>query len=446
MGCGDYVMPDLMRIGGVTGWLRSAAIAGAAGIEMSTHLYPEFAAHLMRVTETAHWLEWQDWADPILAEPFSVSGQPAHDPEPARRGHRMERGRGAALSLRRLTAGPEAEQPLPSRRCQNPPPGASAVPSPDIRKGMPSTELSRETFEQRFKSRFIDPAFAPLAREIQAITDVAWDAYSDSRKAPHTRKAGPGFADPDYDLSVEWLAAHDAMADAQRRHENSAEPSRILIVNGSSRSEHTCPGEMSKTWRLVELAQRVIEERGGFHVDILDLSRTTSEFGKIIYPCKSCVSTAMPLCHWPCSCYPNHALGQNPDWMNEIYPVFVAAHGVMIITPVNWYQAPGSLKAMMDRLVCADGGNPDPTSTHGKNAEQAKALELAGWPFPRHLGGRLFAAIVHADFGGRREPAAHPDRLGERHAHDPGRLKSRARPLRRLLRAVRHEPRSTGSR
>ena len=70
MGCGDYVMPDLMRIGGVTGWLRSAALAGAAGIEMSTHLYPEFAAHLMRVTETAHWLEWQDWADPVPAEPF----------------------------------------------------------------------------------------------------------------------------------------------------------------------------------------------------------------------------------------------------------------------------------------------------------------------------------------------------------------------------------------
>lgn len=73
-GAGDYVMPDLMRIGGVTGWLRAAAIAGAAGIEMSTHLYPEFAAHLMRVTETAHWLEWQDWADPILAEPFELAG------------------------------------------------------------------------------------------------------------------------------------------------------------------------------------------------------------------------------------------------------------------------------------------------------------------------------------------------------------------------------------
>jgi mandelate racemase len=73
MGAGDYVMPDLMRIGGVTGWLRAAAVAGAAGIQMSTHLYPEFAAHLMRVTETAHWLEWQDWADPILAETFELA-------------------------------------------------------------------------------------------------------------------------------------------------------------------------------------------------------------------------------------------------------------------------------------------------------------------------------------------------------------------------------------
>jgi len=72
-GAGDLVMPDLMRIGGVSGWLRAAAIAGAAGLPMSTHLYPEFSAHLMRVTETAHWLEWQDWADPVLAEPFALA-------------------------------------------------------------------------------------------------------------------------------------------------------------------------------------------------------------------------------------------------------------------------------------------------------------------------------------------------------------------------------------
>jgi mandelate racemase len=73
MGAGDMVMPDLMRIGGVTGWLRSAAIAGAAGIPMSSHLYPEFSAHLLRVTESAHWLEWQDWADPIVSETFPLA-------------------------------------------------------------------------------------------------------------------------------------------------------------------------------------------------------------------------------------------------------------------------------------------------------------------------------------------------------------------------------------
>jgi multimeric flavodoxin WrbA len=86
--------------------------------------------------------------------------------------------------------------------------------------------------------------------------------------------------------------------------------------------------------------------------------------------------------------------------MNEIYPMWVAARGIMVITPVNWYQAPGPLKAMIDRLVCADGGNPDPTSTHGKNAAEAKQLELAGWPYPRHLAGRLFSVVVHGDTAG----------------------------------------------
>ncbi len=71
-GAGDYFMPDLMRSGGVTGWLRAAAVAGAAGVPMSPHLYPELAAHLLRVTETAHWLEWQDWAYPVLEEPFRL--------------------------------------------------------------------------------------------------------------------------------------------------------------------------------------------------------------------------------------------------------------------------------------------------------------------------------------------------------------------------------------
>lgn len=77
----DLVMPDFMRIGGVTGWLRAAAIAGAWGTPMSTHLYPEVAAHVMRVTETAHWLEWQNWAEPVLQQPYEIRGSALHIPD-----------------------------------------------------------------------------------------------------------------------------------------------------------------------------------------------------------------------------------------------------------------------------------------------------------------------------------------------------------------------------
>jgi mandelate racemase len=68
----SLVMPDLMRIGGVTGWLQAAALADAYGLPMSSHLYPEVSGHLMRVTPTRQWLEWQDWAHPVLARPFEI--------------------------------------------------------------------------------------------------------------------------------------------------------------------------------------------------------------------------------------------------------------------------------------------------------------------------------------------------------------------------------------
>jgi mandelate racemase len=68
----DYVMPDLERIGGVTGWQRAAALAAAASLEMSSHLFPEVSAHLLAVTPTCHWLEYVDWANPILDEPVRI--------------------------------------------------------------------------------------------------------------------------------------------------------------------------------------------------------------------------------------------------------------------------------------------------------------------------------------------------------------------------------------
>ncbi|MBV9190573.1 MAG: mandelate racemase, partial [Betaproteobacteria bacterium] len=71
-GACDYVMPDAERIGGVTGWLRAAALAQGAGMEMSSHLFPEVSSHLLAVTPTCHWLEYVDWANPVLAQPLEL--------------------------------------------------------------------------------------------------------------------------------------------------------------------------------------------------------------------------------------------------------------------------------------------------------------------------------------------------------------------------------------
>ena len=89
--------------------------------------------------------------------------------------------------------------------------------------------------------------------------------------------------------------------------------------------------------------------------------------------------------------------------MAEIYERWVAAHGVILLTPVNWYHASSSMKLMIDRLVCADGGNADPTLTHGKDPVKAKEVELAGWPYPKHLAGRVYGVVVHGDVAGIEE-------------------------------------------
>ena len=271
---------------------------------------------------------------------------------------------------------------------------------PRVVKGMPSVELSRKEFVLRFQQRHEDPTFADVAKPLDAVAEVAWKNYIEYHKSPNIRKAGNAFADPAYELPREWLETRKRILEAERKQRRKGGASRILVINGSARSDQTCPGEMSKTYRLAKLAQRTIEASTRFEVDFLDLSLLASEYGRTIYPCKACVSTAQPLCHWPCSCYPNHALGQTQDWMNELYPRWAAAHGVMIVTPVNWYHVPSVLKLMIDRLVCADGGNSDPTTTHGKNPRLAKALELKGWDYPKHLAGRAFAVAVHGDAEG----------------------------------------------
>ena len=90
--------------------------------------------------------------------------------------------------------------------------------APEPRKGMPSPRLPEAEFKKRYREQFFDTAFENAAGEIEKIAEIAWQAYADSRKSPRTRKAGEGFADPDYDLSVDWIAAKAAVDAAPRDH------------------------------------------------------------------------------------------------------------------------------------------------------------------------------------------------------------------------------------
>ena len=268
-----------------------------------------------------------------------------------------------------------------------------------IRTGQAPAPLERGEFALRFRKSFVDPAYRAEDEAIGRLEAIAWDAYDEGRKAPITRKAGAGYADPEYDLSVEWIEAKARLERAQTVWADPNTTTRALVICGSPRNDGTCPGEISKTFRLANLVKDELAA-AQVEIDFLDLSLLTSEYGRKIHPCKACVATAMPLCHWPCSCYPNHSLSQIHDWMNEIYERWVAAHAIVIVTPTHWYSTPSALKLMIDRLVCADGGNPDPTSTHGKKPEEAKALELKGWDYPKHLARRVYGLMVHGDVAG----------------------------------------------
>ena len=269
-----------------------------------------------------------------------------------------------------------------------------------VRKGQaPEFPMTREEFARRFRANFYDPAYEKESEALARIEAIAWESYEKYRKSPRTVKAGPGFDDPDFDLPAEWRETRDKLIAAEKKQKDPATKSRVLVICGSSRNDGTCPGEVSKTWRLAKIAQETLE-KAGLEADFLDLSLLNSDYALRIHPCKACVSTAQPLCHWPCSCYPNHAMNQVNDWMAEIYERWVLAHGVILATPVNWYHTGSGMKLMIDRLVCADGGNPDYTLTNGKDPEKAKKIEMKGWPFPKHLAGRVYGVVTHGDVAG----------------------------------------------
>ena len=111
---------------------------------------------------------------------------------------------------------------------------------PEIRKGMPDVQLTRQEFDRRLRERFADPAFAPLEGAIGRIADAAWNAYHEYRKAPHTRKAGQGYADPDYDYE-DYRPAYQLGYEGPSRYRRSWDESEESVksewdqVRGKSR-------------------------------------------------------------------------------------------------------------------------------------------------------------------------------------------------------------------
>jgi hypothetical protein len=130
---------------------------------------------------------------------------------------------------------------------------------PTVRTQAKYAPLSKQQFRERFFARFYDPAFDAVASELENVFEKAWDGYIAYRRTPREVLAGAEFAIPTFKLAVEWLNTRARIVEAEARHRNPDSPSRILIVNGSTRSEHTCPGEISKTRRLAQAALAAIE-------------------------------------------------------------------------------------------------------------------------------------------------------------------------------------------
>ena len=131
-----------------------------------------------------------------------------------------------------------------------------------IRKGQAPAKLGRNEFHLKFMCSFYDPSFDAAAGEIAKIEEIAWHNYTDSHKAPRTVKAGPGFADPDYDLSTEWKEARDRLLAAEKHQKDPATKSRVLVIVSSPRNDGSCPSENSKSWRMSEMTRQILEAEG----------------------------------------------------------------------------------------------------------------------------------------------------------------------------------------
>lgn len=198
-------------------------------------------------------------------------------------------------------------------------------------------------------------------------------------------------------------------------------PLRVLIISGSQRRQYNCPGVDSKSRMLMLRMARALPEH--WEVDYEDLGNV---FGRErIQSCNACVSTSMALCVWPCNCYAKNNK-KEPDllWNLNLYQRLEEADAWVILGPVNWYGPTSNLKALFDRLVCMNGGNPKEELIAHKNPELAMKLEHSEqWKelSLNHLEGRTAAFLSYGDEGGDElDEQGRPKLLNHKHYFDPG--------------------------
>ena len=310
------------------------------------------------------------------------------------------------------------------------------------RVGQGDVELSREEFERRLGERFYDPAFRDVQAEIDRIVEVAWEAYDEDRKRPLKREAGKGFDDPGFELPVEWLATRRAIRAAERRQRARRRARRVLLISGASRTSRRAPARCRR--RGASSRSRAGRCARAVRVRRARPQPADEQYGKQIHPCKACVSTAMPLCHWPCSCYPNHAMGQ-VDRLDERDLPAVGRRprrddrdaGLLV---------PGAERAEADDRPARLRRRREPRSDldAGKDPCWPRRSSSPAGTYPKHLAGRAFSVVVHGDAAGA-ETLRRPLRLAE-DMHLVQAVRRDDRPLRRLLRAVRQQSPGAGRR
>jgi hypothetical protein len=188
--------------------------------------------------------------------------------------------------------------------------------------------------------------------------------------------------------------------DENGKRPTSERPLRVFVIAGSNRRQYDCPGADSKARALMFRMEEQLPAE--WEIDLEDLGNVWGR--EQIATCNGCVSTSMALCVWPCNCYEKNNR-TNPDlmWNLDMYARLDLADAWAIIGPVNWYGPSSNLKAMFDRLVCMNGGNPREDLIDHKNPALAIKLEqTAQWRelTHNHLEGRSAGFFCYGDAGG----------------------------------------------